>query len=352
MTSHIRKLYTKLKTKNLDCLILSSRSNIAYLTGYKSRDSYLIISKKGNIYLTDSRYTDEAKECLKGYIIKKIGHTAFASIANICRNLKFKNVGIEEKHLNHEAYRKMGEHLGKNIALVPTQGIVEESREIKSAAEIRNIKEAVSITIKALNFIKGLILPGKKEIEIAAELEHFIRYNGASASSFDIIVASGPNSAYPHHLTSGRKIKNNELVLIDVGVDYNGYKSDLTRVFFLGRINPLVRRVYDIIRKAQTIAFQKIKPAVPIGKIDTAARQYIAKKGYGGFFGHNLGHGIGLDVHEIPCISGKEDARLKPGMVFTVEPGIYLPGKFGIRIEDMVLVTERGIEVLSGALNK
>jgi Xaa-Pro aminopeptidase len=153
-------------------------------------------------------------------------------------------------------------------------------------------------------------------------------------------------------MTSQRKLKNNEPVLVDLGVDYMGYKSDLTRVFFLGKISPAVKKIYDIVRKAQDKAIKNIKPAVQMYKIDTAARQYITQKGCGGFFGHNLGHGIGLEVHEGPRISPKVKGILKQDMVFTVEPAIYLPGKFGIRLEDIVLVTKKGCNVLSGSLSK
>jgi Xaa-Pro aminopeptidase len=204
----------------------------------------------------------------------------------------------------------------------------------------------------ALEFIKDFISVGRTEIEIAAELERFIRYNGASRSAFDIIVASGQNSSFPHHLTSQKKIKNNEPVLIDIGVDYLGYKSDLTRVFFLGKINSCLKRIYDIVVEAQNRAIKKIKPGVNISSIDAAARQYIAHQGFGSYFGHNLGHGVGIEVHEKPYISDKENGVLVPGMVLTVEPAIYLPNRFGIRVEDEILVTQKRCEVLSGALNK
>ena len=204
----------------------------------------------------------------------------------------------------------------------------------------------------ALRYIREFLSCGRSELEIAAELERFIRYHGAQSASFDIIVASGINSSYPHHLTSPKKLKSGESLVIDMGVNYRGYKSDLTRVFFLGKITLLVRRIYDIVRNAQQKAIARIKPGSSIREVDEAARSYIAQKGYGRYFGHNLGHGIGLEVHEAPKISSRQEGRLKEGMVFTIEPGIYLPGKFGIRIEDLVLVTKKGCEVLSGSLDK
>jgi len=349
----IINIYAQLQKNGLDGLIVSSQPNISYLTRFSSRDSYLLISKKGNVYFTDSRYMEEAKIGLKRIaVIQKINGSVFKIIADTCKSLGLKRVGFEERILVFAEFKKIKQGLGKAIDLIPTHSIVENSRQIKSAEELEKIKKAIRITIKALEFIKNFISPGKKEIEIAAELERFIRYNGASGSAFDIIVASGPNSGFPHHKTCQRKIKNNEPVLIDVGVDYLGYKSDLTRTFFLGKINSTVTRAYNIVKEAQEKAIKKIKPAVIISEIDTAARQYITQKRYGGFFGHNLGHGIGLEVHEDPHISKNEDNRLRTGMVFTVEPAVYLPGKFGIRIEDMVLVTQKGVELLSGNLNK
>jgi Xaa-Pro aminopeptidase len=353
MDWRIRNIYLKLSEKSLQGLIISLPANISYLTKYTSRDSYLLVSKRENVYFTDSRYTEEAKDFLNGIArIKKINGSVFKAIAQACQSLRLKRIGFEERYLPFAEYKKIQKELNESAKLVPTYGLVEGLRQIKDSEELKKIKKAIQIAREALKFIQNFIRPGRKEIEVAAELERFVRYHGARSSAFDIIVASGPNSGFPHHLTSQRKIRDNEPVLIDIGTDYLGYKSDLTRVFFSGKINSLVRGIYDIVLKAQEKAISQIKPAVGIGEIDAAARQYITRKGYGGFFGHNLGHGIGLEVHEEPHISAKAQDKLMPGMVFTVEPGIYLPHKFGIRIEDIVLVTPRGCEILSGTLNK
>jgi Xaa-Pro aminopeptidase len=186
---------------------------------------------------------------------------------------------------------------------------------------------------------------------VAGELERFLRLSGASKASFDIIVASGPNSSFPHHRTGERVIRNNEPVLVDVGADYLGYKSDLTRVFFSGKINILYRNIQEIVFKARDLAIRGIKPGKLAKDIDGLARSYIAKKGYGKYFVHSLGHGVGLEVHEGPRLSSKSGNILKAGMVLTVEPAIYIPDKFGSRVEDMVIVTRKGCEVLSGILD-
>lgn len=352
MNPRIKNISAELEKQNLDGLIVSSSPNISYLTDFISQESYLLISRKENIYITDSRYFEAAKKNLKGYRLKKINGSIFKIIASLCSDISLKRVGFEERYLAFAEYKKIREELSSAIDLIPTHNLIEDLRQIKSRQELEKIRKAIQITIMTFRFIKNFISAGKREIEVAAELERFIRYNGAHSSSFDIIVASGPNSSFPHHITSQRKLRNNEPVLIDIGVDYCGYKSDLTRVYFLGKISPYFRRIYDVVLKAQDRAIRNIKPAVSINKIDTAARQYITQKGFGGFFGHNLGHGVGLEVHENPHLSKKENNKLMAGMVFTVEPGIYLPEKFGIRLEDMVLVTERGCEVLSGSLDK
>lgn len=353
VNQRIAKVLVRLKKENLDGLIVSSSSNITYLTDYPSRDSYLLLSRKKNIYFTDSRYAQEAKKSLGHFcLIKEINGPPFQAIAGSCGSFGLKRIGFEESDLSFAFYSRIEELLGSDTDLIPTANLIERLRQIKSSEELEKMRKAIEITRLALEFIEKFIIPGKKEIEIAAELEHFVRYNGASSTSFDIIVASGPNSAYPHHITSERKVKEGEPVLIDLGVTFSGYKSDLTRVFFSGKINPLVRRVYNIVLRAQERAIKKIKPGVGIDRIDTAARQYITKQGYGGFFAHSLGHGVGLDIHESPSISAKTKSSLEAGMVFTVEPGIYLVNRFGIRIEDMVLVTNKGVEVLSGAINK
>jgi len=352
MDVRLRSILEKLAQEDLDCLMVTSSSNISYLTRYGSRDSYFLISRKKNVYFTDSRYLEEARQALRGIAtIKKIDGAIFDLIAHTCIEIKAKRIGFEARHLAYSGHAKMQHALKKGARLIPTTDLVEDLRQIKDSGEIAKMRQAISITIKALQFIKHFIKPGKREIEVAAELERFIRYQGATASAFDIIVAAGPNSSFPHHVTSARKIRENEPVLVDIGVDYQGYKSDLTRVFFLGKIDILAQRVSDIVLTAQRRAIEKIMPGLALKEIDAASRAYITREGFGAFFGHGLGHGLGLQVHEKPHVSGKEAGVLVPGMVFTVEPAIYLPGKFGIRLEDMVVVTKKGCEVLSVSFN-
>ena len=353
MNSRLKSIHSVLKQRGLDGLLVNLAANISYLTESLSRDAYLLVSLKENIYFTDSRYTEEARVFLNNNAkLRECNGFMFQHIAEAMLSLGLKNVGFEERYLPFAEFSKVKDSAKGKFNFIPTHSIIEDKRQVKDGQEIIKLRKAARITALALEHIKQFLVPGVKEIEIVAELERFIRYQGARASAFDIIVASGPNSSQPHHLSGERKLKNNELVLIDLGVDYQGYKSDLTRVLFLGKINILARKVYEIVLKAQELAIKRIRPGAEIAEIDRVAREYIAAQGYAGCFTHNLGHGFGLEVHEAPHLSSREASAIKPGMTFTVEPGIYLPGKFGVRIEDMVLITTKGCEVISGAVHK
>ncbi len=352
MHTRVRKLLPKLKARNLGAFLVSSPYNISYLADYKCRDSWMLVTADGVFYFTDSRYTLEMRTNLKGIHVVAIRDSAVKTLAGVCRRLKIARLGFEERQVSYVQYSRLHEQLAPAVALEPVSGLVEALRSVKDRSEIARIRHATEITVKAYRFIKEILAPGMKEIEVAGELERFIRYQGASCASFDIIVASGPNSSFPHHLTSSRVMQPGEPVMIDMGVEYEGYKSDLTRVFFLGKLYTLGQKVYQAVLTAQKRAIAAIKPGVSVKTVDKAARDYLKAQGLGKFFLHSLGHGVGLEVHEAPGLTGLVDDRLLPGQVVTVEPAVYLPGKFGIRIEDLVLVTSQGCEVLSGALNK
>src|SRR3989338_4069839 len=352
MSSRIRELLEKLKNNSVGALLVSKEANASYLCDYPCRDSYLLVHPKETIFITDFRYTEEAKKNIPGVSVFQYDNL-FKDTAALARKLKVNKLGFEAKDLNFAEYSKIKSYLAPKAKLKDTFNIVETLRQIKGDQEINLIRQAIKITAQAFAFIQKFLKPGVKELEIAAEIERFIRYQGAKMSAFNILIASGPNSSLPHALISSRKIRPGEPILIDIGVDINGYKSDLTRVFFLDKIPTIQRRIYGLIQEAPGLAIAAVRPGRIIGDIDSAGRKHIEEQGFGRYFGHSLGHGIGLEVHEEPSISSKNNAqKLEEGMVFTVEPGIYLPGKFGIRLEDMVLVTKKGAEVLSGAVNK
>jgi len=349
----IKNLLRLLKINDLDSFIFSTPENVSYLTQFISRDAYFLVSKKGCFYFTDGRYIEEVKPKLKNIAsLVKTNGSLFNNLAKKCNDLELKRVGFEERHLPYAEYKKLKNLLKPKIYFIPCHGILESLRQTKDSEEISKIRQAIKITGLALEYIKDFIRPGMKELEIVAELERFIRYQGASGPSFDIIVASGPNSSLPHHAPTTRRLQNNEPVMIDLGVDYSGYKSDLTRVFFLGKISVLAQEIYKIVLTAQEKAIKKIRAGIEISTIAELSRKYIADKGYAKYFVHNLGHGVGLNIHEDPSVSVNNTDLLRPGMILTIEPAIYLPNRFGIRIEDMILVNEKGCEVLSGSINK
>jgi len=224
--------------------------------------------------------------------------------------------------------------------------LIEQFRMIKDSGEIALMRQALKIHFEALKRLKRWVKPGVTEMDVLFKLEDFVRSQNAGFS-FAPIIASGPNGALPHAHPSRRVIKNHEPVLVDTGIDWKGYKSDLTRMFFLGRMPALVQEMNDWVKEAQSLAVAAIKPGAKAAEIDRVARGFLAKHKLDQYFGHSLGHGVGLDIHEEPRLSGKSAATLQAGMVVTVEPAVYLPGKFGIRLEEMVLVTEKGCEVLS-----
>lgn len=351
MTPRLRRLRASLMRKRLDSILLVHPANISYLTGFPTQDSYLLINKERNLLITDSRYLTEYRNNLKNSDIEifESNKNLPQTLKQINKKVRINNLAFEQEHLSFSLYQRLKSVIEKK--LIPTNELVESLRITKDPDEIKLIKKALSITLDTYRHIKRILKPGIKELELAAEIERYIRIKGATNTSFDIIVASGSNSALPHAQKTGRKIRNNEPILIDMGVEYKGYKSDLTRVLFLGKMNTLFKEVYTVVQTAQKKAKDAIRPGVSIEYIDKVARQHITKSGFGKYFNHSLGHGIGLETHELPKIAQKNKKKLKPGMVFTLEPGIYLDNKFGVRIEDVVLVTKTGKEILSGVAN-
>jgi Xaa-Pro aminopeptidase len=351
MKQQLSNLHSKLGELNLDCLLLTNNCNLTYLTGYKNEDAYLLIDKRRARLLTDSRNFEEAKESTNFQVVL-IKDSIFNTLPELLKKTKPKTLGFESKSLDFASYDKLKSRLKGLVKLVPTFDLVEDIRQMKNDLEIKLIKKAVAITKSAFEFAKKTICPSITENELIAKIERFIKGNGAQGFAFAPIAASARRSSFPHATSTDKKIGNNTSLTLDMGVSFRGYKSDLTRVFFLGRITSELRNIYDIILQAQKKAFSAIKPGISAAQIDNQARSFIAQKGFGRFFQHSTGHGIGLEVHEKPYISRKNEKPIASTMVFTVEPGIYLPHKFGVRIEDMVLVTQKGCKVLSDSIDK
>ena len=346
MNLTITNLRQSLKRKKLDAICVSNPANVSYLSGFKGDDSFLLIDKeKIALFITDFRYLQQAKNEVKNYQILMLRPPLIDKIPKLAKNYRLKKIGFEAAHLNFNNARKL--NIKRECKFIPTDGLVERFRLNKTEAEIKIIKKSAGIAVSAFKKTINYIKVGMMELEVAGYLEWCMRKQGAERIAFPTIVASGINSSMPHAISSNKKIKKNEPIIIDCGCVFCGYNSDLTRTIFLGRIDAQFRHIYSIIKQAQQKAISNIYPGFKVSSIDKIARDYIRRKGFGKYFGHATGHGIGREVHEAPIISSKSSKTLKPGMVFTVEPGVYIPGWGGIRIEDMVLVTDKSYKVLT-----
>jgi Xaa-Pro aminopeptidase len=337
----LSKLREKLTEKRLDGIIIFQAENRYYLSGFHGTAGYLLINQSKAILATDFRYTEQATSQAPDYEIIQIKGNLNDWFPQLIKDLKIQRLGFESAVVTLVEYRRYRSALkkaGSATRLVATDGIVEGLRAIKDDEEIRCIERAVAISDKAFMEVEKQIKPGMTEKQVAWELEKRLRENGSESLPFDIIVASGPNSALPHHHPSERAIRENEPVVIDMGARYGGYASDLTRTIFTGKPDTKYIEVYQTVLDAQEGALAIIKGKMTGDAVDNAAREIIEKAGYVEAFGHSLGHGVGLAAHELPHISPKSKDILTDGMVFTDEPGIYLPGWGGVRIEDTVVM--------------
>ena len=350
MSTPLKKFIVLLKEHHLFVYLVTHDPNIRYLTNFPASESWLLVSAKKSFYITDFRYLQEAQKALSGIEVKRYKKSMFVTTFELLKQLGLKQLGFDERHLSLAMFKNLRKHCPRGIKLIAKNNLIETLREVKTPSEINLIRRALKINLQAFDYIKHVLKPGLTEKEVHLRLEHFVRAKGVGFS-FPPIVASGPNSAFPHAKVTNRKIKTNDVVLIDMGIDVSGYKSDLTRMFFLGKIPRLFKDVEVMVRTAQQKAITKIKAGVLASKVDNEARNYLAKNKLAQYFGHSLGHGVGLEIHEAPRLSETSKAILKENMVITVEPAVYLPNKFGIRIEDMVLVTKKGCEILSGNIH-
>ena len=305
----------------------------------------VLITPGRNYFITDSRYTEEARKTLKGFSIETVTSTTYETLKAVVSKEGLRMIGFESMDLAHEVVRRLKTKI-RPARFVATKNFIETKRAIKDKEEIALIKKAISCAKTTLRAMANRLRPGVSESDISRYAEIDFLKKGARAA-FLPIVAVGKNSSKPHARPANARISASSFVMIDVGCTLNGYNSDLTRMFFLGRIKDSIKKIYGIVHHAQARAISMIRPGVKIADVDSAARSFIDEQGYGKYFGHALGHGVGLEVHEQPTISRLNTDVLRAGMVFTVEPAIYIPNVGGVRIEDMVLVTKDGCEVLT-----
>ncbi len=341
-------LRRKMTKAGIEALLVTSTTNVTYLTGFTGEDSYLFVTGGDAVLLSDFRFIEQLEEECPGLdvSIRPLGTELHEAAGEAIRAGKIHRVGVEAASISLQLFLHLTEALD-GVELLPTKHLVEQLREIKDRDEIAAIREAVAIAQRAFAVVRAALRPEQTEKQIANELEYQIRRFGGSRCSFTPIVGVGPRGALPHAVLSDQRIGDSDFVLIDWGARGSLYVSDLTRVLVTGRIPPKLETIYNIVLRAQQAAVAAIRPGAVMQEVDAAARKVIEDAGYGKRFGHSLGHGIGLQVHELPRLAAKQQRPLKAGMVVTVEPGIYLPGWGGVRIEDDVLVTRTGHEVLS-----
>ncbi len=347
----IHRLLSLFKKNDLDALLVSSWPNVRYMSGFRNTESWLLISSKGRYLITDSRYFEQAKrEAMDYQVILRDKKSVPMILKELAHSLRLKKMGFEAPIVTYEFYKELIKHLG-NDHMCATSGLIEAFRLYKDPDEILDLKKSAKIAVKGFCYLRGQLKAGMSENQALAVLEYHTKTLGAEKPSFDIIIASGAGSSMPHYQTGHKRFKKNDMVLVDMGVVYNGFCSDLTRPIFLGKMTGLRKKVFDIVWRAQRAGIKKAGPGVPASEVDAASRLVIEEAGYGKYFGHGTGHGVGLEIHEAPTVSGRSKAILEPGIVITVEPGIYLPGQFGVRIEDMILITKNGNEVLTKGLD-
>jgi len=342
------KLRRLVRKAGADAILITSFTNVTYLTGFTGDSSFLLLTREGEVILSDKRYTTQLEQECPGLRLEIRGpeRTMLEATVQLLERVQPSSLAVEAAVMTLDFYQQLAEK-APQVDLVATQGLVEELREIKDKEELAEIRQAIAIAERAFAVIKAALRPDQTEKQVADQLEQQVRLFGGQCTAFWPIVGVGANAALPHYRPGGVPIGESFLTLVDWGARARLYLSDLTRVIVTGTAPAKLEKIYNVVLKAQTKAIAAIRPGAIMQDVDAAARKVIAQAGFGKQFGHSLGHGFGLEIHEQPRLAAKQKRPLQPGMVVTVEPGIYLPGWGGVRIEDDVLVTNEGHEVLS-----
>jgi len=345
MNSRIKKLRKEIRKNALDALLITSSSNRDYLLDVETPvEGLCLITNDSTYFFTDFIYFREAKSKISdGWSIKLVQQKSTKSLSEILKYHNIKKLGIESDYITLSKYQDLKKI--KKMELVPVKNLVEMLRIIKDEDEIENIRKACVLTVKGFSYILKILKPGITEKKVAYELDCFL--NKDACVGFDTIVASGVRSSFPHGVPSDKKLCYGDAVLMDFGAKYKGYHADFTRTVFIGKADRKKKTLYSLILESQQRAIEKIRDGIFCEKVDTEARSLIEKMGYGKYFGHSLGHGVGRNIHEKPHLGKENKSPLKENMTVTVEPAVYLPDKFGIRIEDTVLVKKNGCEILT-----
>lgn len=346
-----------LRVLRQDTIWVIQPENRRYLSGFKARDTSftessgsLLITEKSSLLVTDSRYTLEAQRDAPDFEVITLKKGLVESLPDLLSELGTKDLAFEESYVTWDTLRRLQQAFKKTDGrpvLTPLKGLIEDMREIKDQGEIRALKASSDLMSRILGTVIPRIKPGRTEKEIAWEIENLAREGGAEGLAFPSIVASGPNSALPHAVPTGKKVRSGEPITLDVGVIVDGYCCDMTRTIFLEKPRREFIKIYRTVRQAQLAALEKVRPGVKSTELDATARDLIRDTGYGAYFGHALGHGVGLAPHEKPRLGPEKPVKIEENMVVTVEPGIYVPRKGGVRLEQMVVVTKNGPKILT-----
>ncbi len=342
----LQRVANGLAERKLDALLVSGAPNVRYLSGFTGDNGMLLVTRERTILFTDPRFEIQAAQESSCAIRIAKGPLTLDIVAAI-RRMKLKRVGYEPSRLTCDAFDSIDSRLPMGTTMAPVAGWVEQLRMVKSAEEIARIRRSVETNSEAFEQAARRVKPGMKESELAAELEYRMRRLGAEKPSFDTIVAGGARSALPHAQPTAARLENGQLVVVDMGALQDGYCSDMTRMLFLGTPTPKVKRMYKAVLEAQLAAIDAVRAGTLTRKVDAAARNVLKGYGLDKAFVHSTGHGLGLEIHEPPRVGRRDKHRIQPGMAITIEPGAYLEGFGGIRIEDTVVVTERGCDILT-----
>lgn len=343
----LQKLRAEMKRRDVEAILVTSPFNLRYITEFTGTAGLALVTQDRAVFITDFRYTEQAGVQVKEFEVVQAKKNLMDEAVQAIHSLGIKTLAFEQDYMTYATALQYKEKV--EVEMEPISNLIEKIRMVKTPEEVAVLKAAAKIADDAFEHICGFIRPGLTELDVSNELEFFMRKQGATSSSFDVIVASGLRSALPHGVATDKVIETGDMITLDFGALYNGYISDITRTVAVGEPSAQMKEIYDIVLKAQELGVEKIGPGMSGIKADAIARDFIKSKGYGEAFGHSTGHGIGLEVHESPGLSFRSETVLEPGMAVTVEPGIYLPGVGGVRIEDDILITESGNERLTNS---
>lgn len=341
--ARVDRVVEGLRERELDSLLVTNLINLRYLTGFTGTNGAAVITPDERLFLTDFRYTEQAEEQVGGFERLPAARDLVGDLAERLRG----RAGFDDADVSVRTHRRLEEKVGEGIKLVPAGGLIEDLREVKDPTELSAIAEAARLATEVLERVLERGLAGRTEREVALDIENGIRAAAGEDPSFDAIVASGGHGALPHASPRDVEIPAGELVVIDWGARLDGYCSDCTRTLASGDVGEGARDIYELVRRAQAATLTAVRPGAGVRDVDGVARAIIEEAGYGERFGHGAGHGVGLEVHEGPRLAKTAEGELRPGNVVTIEPGIYLPGELGVRIEDLVAVTDDGPAILS-----